>query len=258
MGRLPVQGVGWYRRKLSIASTELGKSIYLEIDGAMSYAMVWLNGNLVGGWPYGYNSFRLDLTPYLRSGDNQLAIRLDNPTDSSRWYPGGGLYRNLWLTKVDPTHVAQWGTFISTRNVSTQSATLDIVIQVENNGNGSRLVELVTDVHSLDPWSGSSLEKVTTFPSSYLNMSAGHKQSINSSVTIKRPRIWHPLTTPQRDIDARMYLATTRVILGNKTIDTYDTRFGVRSITFDPEKGLLVNGQHVRIQGVNQHHDLGA
>jgi beta-galactosidase len=256
MGRLPVQGVGWYRRKLSITPTELGKSIYLEIDGAMSYAMVWLNGNLVGGWPYGYNSFRLDLTPYLQAGDNnQLAIRLDNPTDSSRWYPGGGLYRNVWLTKVDPTHVAQWGTFISTRNVSAQSAILDITVQVENKGKGSRRVEIVTDVHSLDPWSGSPLERVTAFPRSSLNISAGEKLSVNSSVAITKPRLWNPLTTKQR---ASMYVATTRVNIGNITIDTYETPFGVRSVTFDPEKGLLVNGQHVRIQGVNQHHDLGA
>ncbi len=116
MGRLPGQGVAWYRRKLTMTETDKGKSIYLDIDGAMSYAMVWLNGNLVGGWPYGYNSFRLDLTPYLKfGGDNQLAIRLDNPNQSSRWYTGGGLYRNVWLTKLAPVHVAQWGTFIRTK-----------------------------------------------------------------------------------------------------------------------------------------------
>lgn len=94
MGRLPTQGVAWYRRKLNIPVTDRGKSIYLDIDGAMSYAMVWCNGNLVGGWPYGYDSFRLNLTPYLKTGsDNQLAIRIDNPNYSSRWYTGGGLYR---------------------------------------------------------------------------------------------------------------------------------------------------------------------
>ena len=96
MGRLPSQGVAWYRRKLNITADDKGKSVYMDIDGAMSYAMVWLNGNLEGGWPYGYNSFRLDLTPYTKpGGDNQLAIRLDNPNNSSRWYPGGGIYRNV-------------------------------------------------------------------------------------------------------------------------------------------------------------------
>ena len=118
MGRLPSQGVAWYRRKLQITAADSGRAIYLDIEGAMSYAMVWLNGTLVGGWPYGYNSFRLDLTPYLKfDGDNQLAIRLDNPPSSSRWYPGAGIYRNVWLTKVNRVHVARWGTFVSSKNV---------------------------------------------------------------------------------------------------------------------------------------------
>lgn len=116
MGRLPVQGVAWYRRKIEIPPGDIGKQIYLDIDGAMSYAMVWFNGNLVGGWPYGYNSFRLDLTPYIKTGgENQIAIRIDNPNHSARWYPGAGLYRNVWLTKTNPVHVSQWGTFITTK-----------------------------------------------------------------------------------------------------------------------------------------------
>ncbi|HWJ27825.1 MAG TPA: hypothetical protein VNS32_14865, partial [Flavisolibacter sp.] len=105
MGRLPVQGVAWYRKKLDIPLTDAGKSIFLGIDGAMSYAMVWLNGQLVGGWPYGYASWSVDLTPFIKvGGKNQLAIRLDNPPNSSRWYPGAGIYRNVWLTKVKPVH----------------------------------------------------------------------------------------------------------------------------------------------------------
>ena len=117
----------------------------------MSYAMVWLNGNLVGGWPYGYNSFRLDLTPYIKpGGDNQLAIRLDNPTNSSRWYPGGGIYRNVWLTKVNPVHVAQWGTFISSKNVSASSATVDLAVEIENKSNADQNIEVVTEVYALD------------------------------------------------------------------------------------------------------------
>ena len=116
MGRLPSPGIGWYRRRLVVPASDAGRSIFLDIDGAMSYAMVWLNGTLVGGWPYGYASWRIDLTPYVvPGGENQLAIRLDNPPDSSRWYPGGGIYRNVWLVKTDPVHVGQWGTFVTTR-----------------------------------------------------------------------------------------------------------------------------------------------
>ncbi|HYX09248.1 MAG TPA: beta galactosidase jelly roll domain-containing protein, partial [Bacteroidales bacterium] len=127
MGRLESNGVAWYRRKLDISEADTSKSVFLEVDGAMSYAMVWLNGNLVGGWPYGYNSWQLDLTPYLNvGGENQLAIRIDNPPASSRWYPGGGIYRNVWLIKTNKVHVGQWGTYITTRNVSEKNATIDL------------------------------------------------------------------------------------------------------------------------------------
>jgi beta-galactosidase len=255
MGRLPIQGVGWYRRKLTITPADKGKSIYLDIDGAMSYAMVWLNGNLVGGWPYGYNSFRLDLTPYLKPGnDNQLAIRLDNPTNSSRWYPGGGIYRNVWLTKVDPTHVAQWGTFISSKDVSAQSATLELVVQVDNKATVGRQIELVTDVYAFDSATGRIGKKVAEFPRSTANLQAGEKRSMTRSVTLKNPRLWGLLPTQRPNL----YVAVTRLFAAKKVIDTYETRFGIRSITFDPTKGLLVNSKPIRIQGVNQHHDLGA
>lgn len=151
MGRLPIQGVGWYRKKINISSADKGKSVFLDIDGAMSYAMVWFNGNLVGGWPYGYNSFRVELTPYLKfDGDNQIAIRLDNPNSSSRWYPGAGIYRNVWLTKVNPVHVAQWGTFVRSRNVSASSATIDITVQIENKSGKDQNVKAITEVYSLD------------------------------------------------------------------------------------------------------------
>ena len=100
-------------------AADQGKQFYLDVDGAMSYASVWLNGQFVGGWPYGYASWRVDLTPYVKPGaDNVLAIRLDNPPDSSRWYPGGGIYRNVWLVKTAPVHVGQWGTFVTTPEVS--------------------------------------------------------------------------------------------------------------------------------------------
>ena len=99
----------------------------------MSYATVWLNGQLVGGWPYGYASFRLDLTPYVKpGGDNTLAIRLDNPRDSSRWYPGGGIYRNVWLEKTSPVHVDHWGTYVTTPQVSASAATVAIQTTVRN------------------------------------------------------------------------------------------------------------------------------
>ncbi|HET6994932.1 MAG TPA: beta-galactosidase GalB, partial [Chitinophagaceae bacterium] len=252
MGRLPVQGVGWYRRKLNIASSDAGKSIYLDIDGAMSYAMVWLNGNLVGGWPYGYNSFRLDLTPYIKPGGiNQLAIRIDNPANSSRWYPGAGIYRNVWLTKVNPVHVAQWGTFIRTRSVSAASAILDLTVQIENKSSADQSITFITDVYALNKKLERTGEKTASFSNSTLTIQAGKKSKLENSLAVSNPLLWD-LQRPN------LYVAVTRLYANGKMIDEYETRFGIRSVQFDPVKGVLVNGKAVRIQGVNQHHDLGA
>jgi beta-galactosidase len=110
-GKLPWAGVAWYRKHFPLSAADKNRRIYLQIDGAMSYSTVWLNGKFVGGWPYGYASYELDLTPYVDfTGDNVIAIRLDNPPESSRWYPGGGIYRNVWLVKTPDVHVAHWGT----------------------------------------------------------------------------------------------------------------------------------------------------
>ncbi len=255
MGRLPSQGVAWYRRKLDITNADKDKFIYLDIDGAMSYAMVWLNGNLVGGWPYGYNSFRLDLTPYIKPGaDNQLAIRLDNPNNSARWYPGGGIYRNVWLTKLNPVHVTQWGTFAVSKNVSATSATVDLAVEIENRSTIDQHIRVLTDVYTLNDKFEKTGMKAASFPVSELTAAAGKKNKIERSVQLKNPLLWGPgpLQKPN------LYTAVTRVYANGKVVDEYETRFGIRSLKFDPIKGLLVNGSVVRIQGVNQHHDLGA
>ena len=268
MGRLPVQGVAWYRRKLDIPASDSGKSIYLDIDGAMSYAMVWLNGALVGGWPYGYASFRLDLTPYVRpGGENQLAIRLDNPPNSSRWYPGAGLYRNVWLEVLDPVHVGQWGTTVTTTHVSTASARVELAVQVENKSSAAQRIRVVTEV--FDSRTGS---RVAVVPAMNVVVGAGVKRQVSGTVIIDHPRLWGPPPLQRPNL----YVAVTHVYAGAQTkfssgpdsyswvyagaklVDECTTRFGIRAVKFDPIKGLLVNGQPVRIQGVNQHHDLGA
>jgi beta-galactosidase len=254
MGRLPIQGIGWYRKKLNITSADKGKNVFLDIDGAMSYAMVWFNGNLVGGWPYGYNSFRVDLTPYLKfSGDNQLAIRLDNPNSSSRWYPGAGIYRNVWLTKVSPVHIAQWGTFVRSRNISASSATVDITVQIENKTGSNQEIKVLTEVYSLDGQLR-RIKKVAAFPGSVATIAAKEKQQVENSVIIRNPLLWGPPPSQKPNL----YVAVTRLYQDGKIIDEYQSRFGIRSLNFDPVKGLFVNNKPVRMQGVNQHHDLGA
>jgi beta-galactosidase len=255
MGRLPSWGIGWYRRKLDIPAADAGKFIFLEVEGAMSYATVWLNGRLVGGWPYGYSSWRVDLTPYVVPGGvNQLAIRLDNPPASSRWYPGGGLYRNVWLTKVPPVHVDQWGTYLTTPEVSAAAATVSLEVTLANRSGRAATVTVATDVYALDATGARTGDAVARFPSSALTLGAGEHASSRGVITLAAPRLWGPppTQTPHR------YVAVTRVTRGDELLDVYETRFGIREIRFDPARGVLVNGEHIPLRGVNQHHDLGA
>ena len=255
MGRLPSPGIAWYRRKIEVAALDTVRSIFLDVDGAMSYAMVWLNGHLVGGWPYGYASWRLDLTPYIVPGGiNQLAIRLDNPPGSSRWYPGGGIYRNVWLTRTNTIHVAQWGTFITTGDISESSATLSLEVTIDNDSKTETIVKTMTQIYLLDKDGNQTGSAVAVFDPAETLIGAGETTSVKGSVIIRNPNLWGPPPTQ----NPSLYLAETILLLDGNPVDKYETRFGIRSLKFDPDKGLLVNGQHVPIRGVNQHHDLGA
>lgn len=255
MGRLPSQGVAWYRKKLDIPTADKGKIIYLDIDGAMSYAMVWLNGNLVGGWPYGYNSFRLDLTPFLNfGGTNQLSIRIDNPNHSARWYPGGGIYRNVWLTKTAPIHIAQWGTFITTPEVSANEATINLSLKLENKTSTTQSVIAKTQIFAVDDFGKAKGKAIRAFPTETISINANDKQVKESKITLKNPKLWGAFPQQKQNL----YIARTSIFIAGKQIDEYETPFGIRKIEFNPTKGLIVNGEKIKIQGVNQHHDLGA
>ena len=255
MGRLPSPGVAWYRKKLNIPATDAGKSLFLDVDGAMSYAMVWLNGYLVGGWPYGYSSWRLDLTPFIIPGaENQLAIRLDNPNYSSRWYPGGGIYRNVWLVKTNPIHIAQWGTYITAENISATCATLNLEITIDNDSPNDANVKAITEVFVLNENGDKIGKPVTNFKPMEIIISAGTRTSEKNSIIIKNPRLWGPPPTQTPNC----YIAVTTLWQDDKPIDQYETRFGIRSLSFEPDSGIFINGELIKIKGVNQHHDLGA
>jgi len=257
LGKLPINGVGWYRKTMSLdaATVDSGKSIFLDVDGAMAYSAVWLNGHLVGGWPFGYASYRLDLTPYAKAGENSLAIRLDNKLDSSRWYPGAGIYRNVWLVTVDPVHVGHYGTYITTPAVSAQEATVHMVVDVENKGNGTQDAEVTTAIYEMDASTKKVNGKVVaTFSCGSVSVAGNSKQSVNGSVAISTPNLWGPLPsqTPNE------YVAVTTVSVNGAAVDTYETPFGIRSIAYDPNTGVHINGQPIRVQGSCNHHDLGS
>jgi beta-galactosidase len=257
MGRLPSPGVGWYRRKLDIPASDKGKCIFLDVDGAMSHAAVWLNGKLVGGWPYGYSSWRLDLTPFVvPGGENQLAMRLDNPPDFSRWYPGAGIYRNVWLTKTTPVHVGQWGTFVTTPEVSRERATVNLRVTVDNDSKQPAKVGVATEIFELDADGKRTGRAVAKIAPVSLEIAPGESTSTGSAAAVANPKLWGPPPTQKPNL----YVAVTTVAATRQSaaiVDVYETRFGIRSIECKPD-GLFVNGERIRIQGVNQHHDLGA
>jgi len=255
MGRLPSHGVAWYRKQFTLAKDDKNKRIYLHIDGAMSYSMVWLNGHLVGGWPYGYSSYQLDLTPYVTVGQtNQLAVRLDNPPKSSRWYPGGGIYRNVWLEKTAQIHISQWGTQVITPTVSKDKATISITTSIRNHTKNDQNVSLQHHIYELSKQDTLSEKPVLTLPSQALTLASGEEQKSQATSALKNPKLWGPIPhqTPHR------YAVVTSVIQNGKTLDQYTTPFGVRKLAFNPDTGVVVNGEHIPLQGVNQHHDLGA
>ncbi|MCW3849427.1 DUF4982 domain-containing protein [Sphingomonas sp. LB-2] len=255
MGRLPSWGIGWYRKKLDIPARDKGRSVFLDVDGAMAYATVWLNGHLVGGWPYGYNSWRVDLTPYVvPGGDNQLAIRLDNPPASSRWYPGGGIYRNVWLTKTDPVHIGHWGTQVTTPQVSAASAAIDLTVTVDNDSGVAAPVEVSTSIYALDASGRRTGAAVVQIAAASTQVPAHGKAEVKAGTTLANPRLWGP--PPEQK--PNRYVAVTSVTRGGKVVDRYETKFGIRSIRWDPDRGLIVNGQHIALKGVNNHADLGA
>lgn len=255
MGRLQSWGVGWYRKRLDIPASDRGRAVFLDIDGAMSYATVWLNGRLVGGWPYGYSSWRVDLTPYLvPGGSNQLAIRLDNPPESARWYPGGGLYRSVWLSKTAPVHVGQWGTQVSTPQVSAQAATVRVAVTLDNSSDAAAQVQASTAIYALDAEGRRQGAAVARIAAASTRIAARASATLDGSARIAKPRLWGPPPTQR----PHRYVAVTEVTQDGRVVDRYETPFGVRTLRWDPDRGLLVNGEHVPIRGVNNHHDLGA
>ncbi|HLM55212.1 MAG TPA: beta-galactosidase GalB [Pyrinomonadaceae bacterium] len=251
-GKLPWWGVGWYRKHFDVAAADRGRRIYLDVDGAMSYAGVWLNGRFVGGWPYGYASFRLDLTPHVRYGaENVVAIRLDNPPESSRWYPGGGIYRNVWLVKTSPAHVAHWGTYVTTPEVTSSAATVGVRVTLENSSDAAGEVTLRTRLYELGAAGRRLPRPVAETGPAKLKLAAGARATSEARAVVRAPKLWSTRRPS-------LYAAVTTVEQAGKTVDTYETVFGIRTVKFDAERGLLLNGEPVEIKGVCNHHDLGA
>ncbi|MBO9619241.1 MAG: DUF4982 domain-containing protein [Niabella sp.] len=249
-GKLPWKGIGWYRKYFKVAAADAGKKIFIDFDGAMAYAEIWLNGKYVGGWPYGYTSFRMDLSPYLLYGkENVLAVKLNTEKWDSRWYPGAGIYRHVWLVKTEPVHIDHWGTYITTPKVTAQAADIKIGVTLVNEGRQGVKATVQTDIFEAGP--GNTLrKKVAAVQNKNIELTEGNNK-INVEVPIQHPRLWS-IETPNR------YFAVTTVFVNGKKTDTYYSTLGLRTIEFTARNGFLLNGKRIPIQGVCMHHDLGA
>ena len=207
---------------------EGGERLYIDFDGAMAHAKVWLNGRYVGTWPYGYNSFRMDLTPYVGEGENVLAVRLDTENWESRWYSGAGIYRHVWLVRCRLVHAAHWGTYITTPEVSDQKALVRNEITIENYKQLPVEARLVTRFYELgaDDVAG----KCVAEKNSTVKIHACSYEKAVVEVDIANPKRWD-ITAPAR------YLARTQVYVGDELTDTYHTSFGIRTIDFSASDG---------------------
>ena len=251
-GLLPWKGIGWYRKHFQVSSNDRDKRIYIDFDGAMAYAKVWLNGKFVGEWPYGYTSFRLDLTPFVNYGkENVIAVRLDTKSWDSRWYPGAGIYRNVWLVKTAQVHISQDGVFCTTPEIKKEQAVLSVSTEVESHLSDPVSVTIRTSVYKLDKNlnpAGSPVAESITATATIEGMK-GH--SFRLDIPVKEPVLWN-IESPE------LYRAVVSVMLGDRISDVYETNFGFRTLNFTARDGFLLNGKKVDIKGVCNHHDLGA
>ncbi|WP_242916485.1 beta-galactosidase GalB [Pontibacter liquoris] len=245
-GALP-GGIGWYRKSFQVEEADKGKLFFIDFDGVYTNSEVWVNGHYLGKRPYGYSSFRYELTPYLMYGGqaNTIAVKVDNAQQpNSRWYSGSGIYRNVWLVKTNPVYVDHWGTFVTTPQVSGQSARIAINTTIRNQSNQKSSYTLQTLVYD------AAGNEVATATTENLPL-ADSTTRVDQQLTVTNPTLWS-VEQPY------LYKVVSLVKQQGKVIDRYETPLGIRYFEFDAAKGFSLNGKPMKILGVCNHHDLGA
>ena len=244
-GALP-GGVGWYRKTFTIPATDKDKLVFIDFDGIYMNSEVWINGHSLGLRPYGYISFRYELTPYLDFGsENVIAVKVDNSEQpNSRWYSGSGIYRNVWLIKKEKLFVGHWGTFVTTPEVSKEEAKISVETILKNRMETTSMTTLKTLVYDPEGKQVANIEEtIETVP--------GKETSVTQELKVKEPDLWS-IENPN------LYKAVSEVYSDGTLTDRYETPFGIRWFKFDPYEGFSLNGEKMKLQGVCQHHDLGA
>jgi beta-galactosidase len=233
-GALP-DGIGWYRKTFVVSKSEKGKCFFIDFDGIYWNSAVWINGNLLGTHPDGYISFRYDLTPHIRFDDkNVIAIRVDNSEQlNSQWHSGSGIFGNVWLTVTNPVHIANRGTYITTKSVDNMQATIVIHSTIENFDTLDKRVEII---HTLYDKTGRKLHKVIQDTV----LLAKQKTETEKKITVKNPRLW------ELD-DPYLYTVVTEIFRYGKILDRYEMKTGIRTFEFDFDRGFILNGNTVPI-----------
>ena len=238
-GGLPYIGKGEYRTTFNVPEVE-GKSVSLVFDGAMSNAHVEVNGKEVGRWAFGYNSFHFCIDDAVKAGENTLHVRLENYPESSRWYPGAGLYRHVHLVVTDKIHVPVWGTYVTTPNVSAQHATVNVRTRIDGVAKGDK-IEVRTELVDA---SGKVVSRNNTVYTAY------PQQPAIQNLSVEHPVLWSPE-------NPYLYKVVTRLVKDGVERDCYTTRIGIRQLEYIAEKGFFLNGKSTKFKGVCNHHDLG-
>jgi len=244
-GALPT-GIGWYRKTFQLERPKGEKKFYIDFDGVFCNSEIWINGHYLGKRPYGYISFRYDLTPYLKFGDyeNILAVRVDNSAQpASRWYTGSGIYRHVWLSEKNPIHVVHWGTFVRTHQVSAEIVMVELDLQIENKTKNEKPLLVKSTIFDAE---GKMVKETQDEIDGTISL-----LKLSQKFEIKNPILWSPESPT-------LYSILTQVFSSGKLIDKYETPLGVRFFKFTPDQGFFLNGARYKIHGVNQHHDLGA
>lgn len=244
-GGLPA-GMGWYRKSFKLDKTKKDLTFYIDFDGVYRNGEVWINGHYLGKRPFGYLGFRYELTPYLNFGEtpNVIAVKVDNSVQpNSRWYTGSGIYRNVWLISTGKVHVDHWGTFVTTSNVEHSEAKVKVQLQLKNSTSIPEKVKVKVFVMNAQHFIVEEEERIVEI---------GADSDVDDfHFVVAFPQIWS-FETPN------LYYTKVEIFSKNKLLDVYKTPFGIRDFSFDAEKGFFLNGENIKLKGVNQHHDLGA
>ncbi|MBQ6620350.1 MAG: DUF4982 domain-containing protein [Thermoguttaceae bacterium] len=248
---LPCPGVGWYRKSFEVDASEADKRFYLDFDGVMSMAAVWINGQFAGGWPYGYTSFRIDMTPFIKFGEkNTVAVRAAHPEQTSRWYTGAGIYRNVHLVKKGTVALAHWQS-VAGYTLGEGAATVTVTTKIDSRQKEGQTVKIGAAVYKRDAL-GNRTGEALAVGSNVVELKEGLTPAAVEGITLSDPLLWSPEAPEMYEVELEVSAQDGTVL------DSEVLPLGFRTVEFTPDRGLLVNGQWTKLRGFCLHHDLGA